>query len=953
MTEMINMGIPISCLQQYTTEPGFTKEQIAYLLQMQLILQKDLYTFFGTQDVDIIKKYLLFIPKGNLFFHGDNINEPEILYTKIKSISKTKSFDSSGKEIYKYEIKNTNVSLDSPIIKFTTQAPDSDKNVENSISHASALLSKASNLRFTSNISNENNEILKRFAKEEWDDSLKKKTYTLLNQKYKEIFDTFLKIDELVNFIYDNSEDGLLKKKRDGYDVFDSAWSNLKENKKYKFAGSSPKYITSQLLQDKKKELNNLISDYSRKDPSNSQTIKEYHENAKTNAEIKSKPEDEFLKPSAKTQLFGNPCAETNIALAKGSDSNKDPSTIKTDAKYLYSMQVYMFQNDIYLLDYTRLRHLFSENRNFFTNPIYSDYTGLEKRSMFWGSYFKGVEDENPQEGFFTKPFKIFSNISLNENHTYDEKKYEQLKNFYNNVNNESYFFSLRNNQPKEDSPVITHLNYILNLRGFSINVQGSTDFDAAETYLIPKKVHPRIVSLFEDPSVVGKAYRYNDGKPGIICREFTIFNSPKNLLYLCYASTLPNYRTFNTAKYNQYFSPGKTIDKEALQRENNQLAESGGKMFTDFSNPALFNENMVYNKSSIQIFQNKFKFYNYNLKILSKDYTNPNGIGVQKGIPQFDDLQRMLRDFNVRENIYNTILYKLSLIKYVDDKGVEWKLTMCSNKLGQDYSRTPNVMHGLEIIFVRSNIKLTDLSSQPDSWFLKNADAFNNLSNLNYSNFINNVNSGKIDTSYKNSLSPFSGNVVISDVIEESLVKKSDTTDYAHNHLSGAIFELVRYNYRCPNNWETIKSLMTKPEINTCVNIASKVSSSDDPIIKQITNIPKKYIADSSSCLRNERECLHRINKLVSIYNQEELEKMELADGDDAMDLDKVNSATTNQNHYMDSVDKTPKVNSATIGPNVNSATNGQGDDDSMDWEATPKKQNDYDSMDLDDDDI
>jgi len=881
MTEPVNMGNPIYTLGQNTPTERFSEG-----LQKQLTLQKYLYTFFGTQDINVIKKYLLFIPKGYLFFHGDNINEPEILYTKIKSISKKKLFDPSGKEVYKYEIKNTNISLDSPIIKFTTQSPDSDKDVVNSITHASAILSKASNLRFTSNISNENKEILKRFAKEEWIDH--KIKYTLKKQEYQEIFNTFLKIDELVSFIYDNSEDGLLKKKRDGYDVFDSVWSNLKENKKYKFTGSSPKYITSNLLADKKKELNELITNYSRKDPSNSQIIKEYYENAKTTAEIISKPEDEFLKPSAKTQLFGNPCAETNIALAKGSDSNKDPSTIKTDAKYLYSMQVYMFQNDIYLLDYTKLRHLFSENPTFFAEIMRNGYTGLEKRSMFWGSYFKGLEDEKTEKGFYTEPFKIFSNISLNENHTYDEDKYEKLKKFYNDVNNESkYTYSLRNNQPKEDSPVITHLNYILNLRGFSINIQGSTDFDAAETYIRPKNVHPRVLSLFKDPNVLGTAVSHRG--PGIICREFTIFNSPKNLLYLCYASTLPNYRSFNPVKYNQYFSPGKIMDKqlqEALQKENNQLADTNGNMFIDFSNPALFNKDIVYNKSSIKIFDNKFKFYNYNLKIISEKYTNPNGFGVQKGVPQFNDLQNMLNDFNVREYIYNTILYKLGFIEYEDKDDEWWKLTMCSSTLFDENinSETPNVMHGLKLIFAKSDIKLTDLASQPDSWFLKNKSSFANLSKMNYNNFINNVNSGKIDAGYRKSDFPFSGNVSVANSIEKSLVKESDITDYAHNHLNGAIFELVRYNYRCPNNWQAIKSLMTKPEIDTCVNIASKISSSDDPIIKKITNTPKKYITDST-CLKKERECLTRINELVNIYNPEEIQAMD--EGDQGMDVD------------------------------------------------------------------
>ena len=53
-------------------------------------------------------KYLMFVPKGSIFFHGDNINEPQILFTKLEIPEKIVLLDNTGKEYYKYKINEKN-----------------------------------------------------------------------------------------------------------------------------------------------------------------------------------------------------------------------------------------------------------------------------------------------------------------------------------------------------------------------------------------------------------------------------------------------------------------------------------------------------------------------------------------------------------------------------------------------------------------------------------------------------------------------------------------------------------------------------------------------------------------------------------------------------------------------------------------------------------------------------
>lgn len=842
----LDWPMAIRCLGEDDTED---KEGFATRLNLQLTLQQELYTFFGTQPIDDIKKYLLFIPKGSIFFHGDNIHEGEMLYTKLEIPEKKTLFTDDEKEYYQYRLFKQTISIDGPVIKIKTKMENSDTEIINTITQASALLSKASNLRLVSNIKNSLEEIKKGLEK----------SHDTLN--------LCTEIEKTLDFLYNTSEAGLVKKKEQGYIIFDQTWAESTNNDRYLHKTNNNLYLTKELLTTEETNLNSKIDHFCKNNKNNEKQIRQFYVNCKDYFTLISKPQDEFLKPPAKTQFFGNPCCETNIALFKGSSS----ANAKTDAKYLYSMQIYMFQNDIYLLDYWKLSRIFEYNRTFFKKTIAlgSRATGLNKRSMFWIDYFKGIVDNSKDgPGMFTYPFEIKPDINITKHHTYSETKYTKLTENYDNYNSK-YTYKLRNYHPKEDSPVITHLNYILNLRGFSINIQGCTDFDNAESYIIPNYRHPRVFNLFRNKEVIGRT------NLGMICREYTIYNSPKNLLYLCYSSTLPNYSSRSQTTYKNfetYFMPkiGKpsklTIDKQLeLTEVNNKLSDEDGEMFIDFTHYSLFNPNKIYTKNSVNIFHNKFDFGKNKLKIIPKKYTNPYVNRIpQKNYPQFIDLQNMLDDFQVRKNIYITILKKLSNIKYTDENNQKWYLSLINNEV---FDKTPlNYFKGLKLIFVSKNhLPLKQYCITMD----ENLDRahFKELSELNFSNLINNVNSGKIDNFQNNRFLPFDGgNTFMLDVkIQKEVIKQHDIKDYAHTHLDGALFELIRYNYNCPNNWENMANKMTAPERKLCTDIASKISTSKDPVIEKIIELKP-----STACSNeNKNACMKRINTLVNLYNE------------------------------------------------------------------------------------
>lgn len=860
-------------------------------LQKQLTLQKELYNFFGTQPFDVIKDFFMYIPKGSIFFHGDNINEPEILFTKLKIPEKSSYFIEEGEnllEVYQYKINIQSIRLDGPVIKIMTTNEETGAKIENTIPQTSALLSKASNLRLVSNIKFSYEESIKKIADVKWVRG--KKTHTLKdpsNLVSKDLLDLFLKIETQLDFIYNTSEEALYRKQKQKFVVFDQDWAATLSHDKYVYQHqeTDKKYLTNKLLNDLEVELQTDITQFSSRNPTYLDELKSFYINCKEYYVLLSKPEDEFLKPPAKTQFFGNPCAETNIGLLKGASN---PETAKTNAKYLYSMQVYMFQNDIFLLDYWKLSTIFIDYPDSFeeTTALDRGVTGLDKRSMFWGQYFKGLTDDSKNKGIFTFPFSINPEINLNGTYTYNEKTYDKLTEYYTKFNNNTYKYRLRNYQPNEDSPIITHLNFILNLRGFSMNVQGYTDFDPAENYLIPTYAHPRVLNFFDDPDVIGISYR-----GGIVCREYTIFNSPTNLLFLCYSSTLPNYRTPTTeANYNVYFGAGRQMtkqNKERLIEVNNQLSDEDGDMFVDFSDTRLFNPTVTYTKFSVDIFANKMEFgsgQSY-LKIIKKKYTNPTGLGNRKDHPQFHDLQVMLDECLVRKNIYNTIFQKLSNIKLMDSSG-HYYLSMINNNLFEPnpfFANYTNHFKGFKLIFISDRLTLQNYCTYFDDQIRADTSISNNfreLSDQNISNLINNVSSGKITNYNNNPYSAFysSHNSIIEESLQLQIIQQHNTYDYGRNHFNGALFELIRYNYNCPNNWPQLRDKMAPLELNVCSDIAKKISSSNENLIKTITSIDPNNCTDGL----NER-CLSRINKLVDLYNADSLL---IEDDDDDDDL-------------------------------------------------------------------
>jgi len=802
-------------------------QDVTQLLNTQLILQQELYTFFGTAEFADIQKYLLFIPQGSIFFHGDNINEGEMLYSKLDIVEKVILNDADGEEYYQYKINETNVSYDSPIIKIVTKIDGVE--VINSVTQASALLSKASHLRLVSNIKNANEKMLEEIATAKWSKDENKNIYTAKSEDNQLWLQIYQYIDAIVQLIYDNSVNGLLEKSKT-YDIFEPDWKNKQTNtKKYK-KGKGTVLLTKKILQTKETELETYINSIPDKHQKNK--VNTYYANSKSISQLLSKPEDEIIKPPAKTQFFGNPCAETNIVLMKGSSS---PDS-KTDSKYLYTMQVYMFQKDICLLDYTKLRFIFDDEK--FASTFKGRYTGINKRSMHWASYFKSDENASKKAiGTYTLPFQIRLDLpklnvtqkqSINDmnedgdsvtksyidnNHKKLDESYEKLNDF------EERRYILRNNQPKDDSPIVAHLNYILNLRGMNVNIQGFTDFDPAETYTPPTSINKHISSVVTNPEVMGM---YGQG---VICREYTVFNSPKNLLYLCYASTLPNYKSFNPSVNESFFDQDGRLIKSGneLVTANNKCADTNNtgneEMFVDFTNINLFDPNNKYKKNSINIYDNKFAYGKEPLKIIKPKYQRKGVVGSETKYPQMKDIQEFLNDYKVRENIYDTIFYKLANIRYLD-----MYLTMVDSRglvLDDSHKRFKNVFQGLSLVFTSGS------------------ESFFTITPFRMTKFINNVNSGMVKSYYDQSFSPFSG-VDLSFVDEEleiSLTPQHDTYNFAANHLSGAVYNLIKYNLTCPHDWKETASTLTEVERSTCAKIEDTINRTDNNVIKTITD--------------------------------------------------------------------------------------------------------------------
>jgi hypothetical protein len=130
------------------------------------------------------------------------------------------------------------------------------------------------------------------------------------------------------------------------------------------------------------------------------------------------------------------------------------------------------------------------------------------------------------------------------------------------------------------------------------------------------------------------------------------------------------------------------------------------------------------------------------------------------------------------------------------------------------------------------------------------------------------------VTTGYEKSRSPFLSPInyelFVSNEKEQLLINKADMTDYSYDLLSGSVFELIRYNYGCKNNWENNMSNMTQSEIQNCTKIAYNISKINDPIINKITEIEPKNYSNTEDCLKDKNRCLQRIKKLSSMYETE-----------------------------------------------------------------------------------
>jgi len=326
------------------------------------------------------------------------------------------------------------------------------------------------------------------------------------------------------------------------------------------------------------------------------------------------------------------------------------------------------------------------------------------------------------------------------------------------------------------------------------------------------------------------------------------------------------------------YFGPGKQMNKQTKEtfiELNNKLSDENGNMFVDFSDTRLFNPTVIYTRFSVDIFANKMEYGSSRtyLKIIKKKYTNPTGLENRKDTPQFLDLQRMLDECFVRKNIYNTIFQKLSNIKIRDTSG-QYYLSMINNNLFEQnpfFAKYTNHFKGFKLIFISDRLTLQKYCTYFDNQIRDDTSISNNFINLsaqNFSDLITNVNSGKITNYNDNPYSAFysSYNSIIEQNLQLQTVEQHNTYDYGRNHFNGALFELIRYNYNCPNNWPQLRDKMTPLELNVCSDIAQKISSSNENLIKTITSI------DPSTCTGLDETCLSRINKLVDLYNADSL---------------------------------------------------------------------------------
>ena len=783
-------------------------------------------------------------------------------YKEYIPIKVADAYDASGTPIYKYRIKILDIQIDNPMVRVPSGELNNDNENEESgvLSQAAVLLSLAANGRLDGTVSMMNKLAIKTFKTKHPDKG---------NAISKELKD----LDKLLKFVYDFTTKGLTAKSKN-YNVFADDTSNLaKTHPLKKMKANKKENLTEQIIIDKKKEIETFIrkacgavNDQAPiSDVEKYNLLTKYISNVITVYDIRSHPLDKIAKPSSKLQMFGNPLAETNIVLTKGTTNGAE---VTTNAKYLYSMQVYMVQNNVYLLDYSKLTRIFVERPNDFPGWERTGITGIDKRWSMWMDYFNEslTDTLKPKLGMYTEPFEIYPDISLTPTYSYNTELHKDLTTYYDILNNKitPVKYKFRNKQKNEDSPIISHINYIMALRGFSIDIQGYTDFDEAERYIAPSSYHPRVIEKARNPSAIKVL------GDSIMCREYAIFNCPNNLLYLGYSSTLPDYSAYNAVLFEKYFNDGiLTFDndliKGIIKDTNDAFEANNNNFFVNFSDPRMFSTEKIYGKNDINIFTNKYKMKKNkgDLKIIPKAYTNPESPNdKQKGIPQLVGLQHLLNDYHVRFNIYNTILSRL----YKITKDNRWRLTMVnSDILNTQQNQT---FSGLKVVFTTATLE--EMCLKDDSWILENINKFKNLDDVDYSNFISNINSGKIV--YNNNMAPakitevnpFTGdkyNLIDAETQTKLLIKSPLGIT---NPDLNVIYDLIKFNKSCPNDWNLKDPLpvnMSAPEAAKCIEIAKKISDLNDPLLT-------KLLQNQQTVDCKDAACLTRISELRLLGN-------------------------------------------------------------------------------------
>ena len=172
------------------------------------------------------------------------------------------------------------------------------------------------------------------------------------------------------------------------------------------------------------------------------------------------------------------------------------------------------------------------------------------------------------------------------------------------------------------------------------------------------------------------------------------------------------------------------------------------------------------------------------------------------------------------------------------------------------------NTYVGLKLIFTSATLE--EMCTQPDGWILQNSHKFMNLDVMDYSNFISNVNAGKVF--YTNNIQPeeipviepFKGyNENLITLPSQTLLLAKPSLGITNPDLT-VIYDLIKFNRSCPDGWNstvTRPKNMTDAELGKCEEIAKKISGLNDPLLTKLLQTGRTDACTGDACLKRISE--------------------------------------------------------------------------------------------------